>query len=510
MSTGLLRTHLGNDQGTFVVQVLFLGCISTLLSSIVTAIIISRGHHTHFPASDPHLGWVSGPNSRGTLNIISACASTIFTCVYVSVHLDVPDRLRAAQVSAGWTERNNLRVPKFILLGFAAVWKRASQISFLRPQLWVLFNIVAPELIVVVAVLELLSARDVLRTMHKRGQEDWTMTLAFFADMGGYQLEDGHHLRNGLAFLEWFDSIQNDEEAIQLDVERIRQEIDDRSNAEPVLKLFTVVQATWFFIETFIRLGENKAISPLEAATCSYIVCAVIVYLCWLYKPYSVNGRIVLRKEMFLVIQKPSPSPMSPTQSPRESTSTMDNEPTDRLLDDMHSDVSQSGFPDVPTDTQHTTQRFISTLGGPELNDIRLQEKGTPSRIEPQDGAASLALSSLPHQEVHDEEVKSVDSPIAQISPLPVMLYENARHTPFNRSWVDPRKAWPLAYDVGGLAGCIIGLIHGVPLWNTLWINSTGQWLWRFACIVQISVPILMSLGMNLEKAYSGRVLLGY
>ena len=443
MSTGLLRTHLGNDQGTFVVQVLFLGCVSVLFSGIATAIVISRGHITQFPQPDPHLGWVPGPNSRGTLNIISACASTIFTCVYVSVHLDVPDKLRAAQVSAGWTENNNLRVPKFILTGFATIWKRASQISFLRPQLWVIFNIVAPELIVVVAVLELLSARDGMRTMHNRGQKDWSMTLAFFADMGGYQLEDGQHLRNGRAFLEWFDSVQNDEETIQLDVERIRQEIDDRANAEPVLKLFTVVQAAWFFIETFIRLGESKAISPLEAATCSYIVCAVIVYLCWLYKPYSVNGRIVLRKEMFLVIQRPSSLPMSPTQSRRGSTSTVDNEPTDRLLDaPLHSDTPQSGLLQVPVNIQDAMHHRDTIPGSlaPQLDAICPDEKSMPSHIETQDGPHGL---SLPQQEAQEDVAKSVRSIGDHTSQLPVMLYGDARHTPFNRSWVDPEKAWP-------------------------------------------------------------------
>lgn len=282
MAGGLFQRHLGSDQTSFLVTVLTLSSVFSLVSLIGTIIILVRGHHTQYPSSDPHLGFTPGPTTRGMLNIVSACASTIFTCVYVSVHLDVPDRLRGAQYYEALRAQthNALGLPNIVLRAFGAMWRWGDAKSFTRRLLWVVLNVEAPELIVVVSVLERISARDGIRYMRSRGQKDWTMTIAFFADMGGFQLEDERHLRNSREFLEWFDSIQNGPEgAVLLDAPRIQQEIEDRSNADLVWKLFTVVQALWFFIETVARLIEHKAVSPLEAATCSYIVCTVTTYL---------------------------------------------------------------------------------------------------------------------------------------------------------------------------------------------------------------------------------------
>ena len=322
MQPGLFRNHLGADQSAFVISVIALSSISSLLSLIGTVIVLVHGHLTQYPSSDPHLGFTPGPNTRGTLNLISACASTIFTCVYVSVHLDVPDRLRAIQVSEAWRAHNVLRIPDVILRWFGAIWRWTCTKSFCRRLLWVVFNVEAPELIVVVSVLERISARDGMRAMHSRGQKDWTMTTAFFADMGGFQLEDGHHLRNGREFLEWFDSFRGERGTVVLDVPRIQQEIEDRANADVVLKLFTVVQAAWFFIETVMRLIEHRAVSPLEAATCSYIVCTVTTYFCWLAKPYSVDGRIILRREMFQDAQHPGEGRSQSVANPENPHST--------------------------------------------------------------------------------------------------------------------------------------------------------------------------------------------
>lgn len=55
-----------------------------------------------------------------------------------------------------------------------------------------------------------------------------------------------------------------------------------------------------------------------------------------------------------------------------------------------------------------------------------------------------------------------------------------------------------VASDVGGVIGAMIGLVHGVPLWNTLWVNTAGLWLWRFACIVQVCVPVSMAAIMHI------------
>lgn len=71
-----------------------------------------------------------------------------------------------------------------------------------------LFNVFAPELVVLVAFLERRITRDAVKFMRSRGQDDWNMKLAFFADMGGFQLDAGAPFCSGLAFLKWFNKLQ--------------------------------------------------------------------------------------------------------------------------------------------------------------------------------------------------------------------------------------------------------------------------------------------------------------
>ena len=44
------------------------------------------------PRSTKMEGWVSSPDNRGTVDILWSCASTIFVCTWVMLHLNVPSR----------------------------------------------------------------------------------------------------------------------------------------------------------------------------------------------------------------------------------------------------------------------------------------------------------------------------------------------------------------------------------------------------------------------------------
>lgn len=141
------------------------------------------------------------------------------------------------------------------------------------------------------------------------------MKLTFFADVGGFEWEGAgegnkrRHFRSGLEFLEWFRKARKDPRLADkvLDADFLEREIDDKSHANMVLKVFTLLQASWLFVETIIRLVEGQAVSELEVTTCAYIFCTMIVYCCWLHKPYGV-GRRVLRENTFKCIAPSAPN----------------------------------------------------------------------------------------------------------------------------------------------------------------------------------------------------------
>ena len=294
--------NFGKNMEFLVVFNLVLALLSTPLAIMILASVLHRGTTTEFSSSDSRVGWVEGPTSRGTMNIIWVCASTIYTCVYVSVHIDVMDTRRNADDLIKDLRKREFwptRGPgKIFQTCFECVWKAAAHL-IVRRAVWFVFNIVAPGLVILVAVLEVISAHDGMRFMRDRGQGDWNMSLAFFADMGGFaRREEGEVVPfyNGLEFLEWFDEecSQKRRKFTEVQITDIKAEIDDRSDADYVLKLLTVSQAGWFFVETMVRFAEGRAVSQLEVVTCSYIFCTAIAYSCWACKPYHVTGRIIL------------------------------------------------------------------------------------------------------------------------------------------------------------------------------------------------------------------------
>lgn len=60
---------------------------------------------------------------------------------------------------------------------------------------------------------------------------------------------------------------------------------------------------------------------------------------------------------------------------------------------------------------------------------------------------------------------------------------------------------------LAGVAGAVIGVIHGVPFWDSLFINTQGQWLWRACCGVQVLFPPVIALISYIEWYHAGILL---
>ena len=328
---------LGLEHELVVLYLFILKLTAVPLSIFIIGLTLYFSPHTLFSASGSYAGFVPGPTSRGTLDLIWTCLSTIFICAYVAAHIDVTDkdklRLLSSEIQSKYAHRGFFVRCLVRLLVWVSDWTKK---TFVRRLLWVLFLVFAPEAVVFVAAIERLGARAGLKAMQCRGQEGWSLKLAFFADMGGLGLErgmpyDGYellqetHFSNGHQFLRWFDKLWKDRKVdFRIDVEQLEREIDERCKLDVVVKIFTGYQAVWFFVQCFVRLAQGLTLSELEVMTCTYIVNALFIYACWLHKPSAVDGRILLRKEMFI----PCPSALHHSSSPQLTTlSTILTEP---------------------------------------------------------------------------------------------------------------------------------------------------------------------------------------
>lgn len=103
-----------------------------------------RLSHTAFATTNDTIvsGWVDDPDGRGTFTIASSCVLTLSLCVYTAIHLNVrPHRKTELQ-------------------------------SWIETTKWVIFGILAPELVVFVAWRQYVSAMALDRIVRKLKEND--------------------------------------------------------------------------------------------------------------------------------------------------------------------------------------------------------------------------------------------------------------------------------------------------------------------------------------------------
>ncbi|KLO19122.1 hypothetical protein SCHPADRAFT_993126 [Schizopora paradoxa] len=436
----LFRQNLKHENfEKLLLQLFLIGLVSVPVTIVALTFVFRLGHTTVFPPSDPHSGWSDSPDTRGSFNVIWICLSTIFTCVYISVHVGV------AAVKSVNTDRT---------------WQIIT-LPALRKVYWLLFNIFAPELMVLVALCELQSAIAGVAFMKRRKVEGWKIRHAFFADMGGFKLANGVEFRKGTDFYEWFD-----QERPELNFHEIETDIRDRSKANTVLKVLTCLQASWFLIETIMRFGEDLPVSELEVTTCTYIVCAIVTYGCWLRKPYGVDGRITLHTT------------------------------TTRNI------LSSQVIVESPVDAREVNRisAYLSPVTAEGTASAEL-----PLRTKPSTAFSWRSLSPT-LAEVTDPEKARFQPP----EDLPRPLFPNATTTPFNRAYRNPNRSWFIACHISSCVGAFIGIFHAVAFWNTRFVNTQGQWIWRACSLTQVAVPVALVFVTFIEYLYCGIFLWGF
>jgi hypothetical protein len=209
-------------------------------------------------------GWVSSPNGRGTIDILSSCLFTVLLCTWTALHLNLP-------------AAND---------GF---WARV-----LRKARWMVQALVGPEFVLYFAVGQRYEAKESVIAFKQLGYPQWTLSHGFYANMGGFVLEtrDGmsfpitarqlqHLVREGLLPFPAMDS----------------KDVWDKSKADGIAKTLTCLQFIWLALQVFGRIAQHLPITTIELTTMGYILCALATYTQWAQKPLDIATPTILRCE---------------------------------------------------------------------------------------------------------------------------------------------------------------------------------------------------------------------
>lgn len=222
----------------------------------------TTGEPTGLNASTPALrGWVDQPNGRGTIDILWSCASTFFVCVWVMLHLNVP-------------------APEDTI--YTLFWRKIK---------WVVWALLAPELLMLFASGQWASAKRSVVDMKALGYEDWSMIHAFYADSGGFVFQ----ARGSQAFPVTAKQVWYLVQAKYMQIPSITtKEIWDKSKVDRVGKTIAGLQAGWLIVQVIARGVQHLPITLLELSTVAILVCTGATFFFWFYKPLNVGTPTIL------------------------------------------------------------------------------------------------------------------------------------------------------------------------------------------------------------------------
>ena len=207
------------------------------------------------------IGWVPGPDGRGTIDIIWGCLLTIFLCTWTAVCLNLPHP------------------------------NDSKQQILLRRMKWMAWGILGPELLLSVAIGQFASARRSVRRFRRLGYSQWTLRHAFFADMGGIFLQP----KDSTPFLVNSRQLAYLIERGYTDFPEISAaDIWDKSKADTMTRVLALAQTAWLIVQLCGRASQGLPITSLELSTAAIVFCTFGTFLCWLQKPSDVQRGITI------------------------------------------------------------------------------------------------------------------------------------------------------------------------------------------------------------------------
>ncbi|KAG1848935.1 hypothetical protein DFJ58DRAFT_662682 [Suillus subalutaceus] len=193
-------------------------------------------------------------HTRTLWDIIWSCAATLFACTWTAIHPNVP----------GMDE------------GKFTIFSRRLGIMMTA--------LIAPELMIIWATVQFLSARDTAKDFDDAFE--WTVTHGFFAWMGGFMLYFEDKPRATLTPEELERFVHEGSVEIPIIAEA---DIEDRSKGDILSKGIAILQLAWFVLHFVTRYVQNLPITLLEIDTLAVATLTCITYNLWWKKPKDVR-----------------------------------------------------------------------------------------------------------------------------------------------------------------------------------------------------------------------------
>ncbi|ORY58714.1 uncharacterized protein BCR38DRAFT_352335 [Pseudomassariella vexata] len=224
------------------------------------------------PRNATLVGFVSDPDSRGTVSLLFSCILTLTLCVWSAVHLNLP-KCNEKDLKYTW-----------------------------RYFKWSMLGVFGPELVVWTAWRQYISARALtkmvkeVRKRHAKKNVDashkWTMVHGFYAGMGGFVFDmESPDLSRGRPFISQWRRLHVTPHGVQLLTECgllpdiRREDIVDKSKTDATGKFICCIQAGWMLFQAATRVAVGLPVTPLEINTIGHVLCALATFILWWHKP---------------------------------------------------------------------------------------------------------------------------------------------------------------------------------------------------------------------------------
>ncbi|KAF7531266.1 hypothetical protein G7054_g9032 [Neopestalotiopsis clavispora] len=203
-------------------------------------------------------GFHPDPNGRGTLGILFPCLGVLVLNAWALFHVNIPGPTAKLNRPRSWLH---------------------------RIKIWFM-TIIVPDGIATVAYSQWRNARRASRKIQET-HDWWTPTHGFYAEMGGYRIRD---VSKNQEYAFRSAEIAHLISRRHLTITKVAiEELDDRSNADAVVKALACIQSLWFLITTTARLEQGLYLTTLEIGTIPFIFITWWIYIFWWKKPLNIQ-----------------------------------------------------------------------------------------------------------------------------------------------------------------------------------------------------------------------------
>ncbi|KAJ7059210.1 hypothetical protein C8F01DRAFT_1059250 [Mycena amicta] len=207
-------------------------------------------------------------NCRLLFDVVWGCLVTIFACIWVSVHPNVPPPKPTPPPTDGpiWQR---------------VKWRLIDSRGPLRSRFkLMLVAVLAPELIAGFA------GRQLAIAWHMSKKYEISLTHGFFIGMGGFVDGAGHPI---VTFA------QIEQPGVLPAIRKTSESaIEDKSKGDAFSKGVAFFQGLWFVVQCIARTAQRLPLTELEAATLAFAVVNIFTWLLWWGKPLDVRDPLVI------------------------------------------------------------------------------------------------------------------------------------------------------------------------------------------------------------------------